>query len=267
MSAPSFRVVIPSRLSSTRLPNKPLLDVAGKPLVVRCLDVAQRAGAREVLVATDDERIAAVVRAAGGDVQLTRADHPSGTDRLAEVARVRGWADDDIVVNLQGDEPLVPPELLVRLAAQLAEHPSAGIATMATPIRTQAELRSPNAVKVVLRDDGHAHYFSRAPIPFVRDIARSASEPMAAQPDAAELPAGVPYLRHLGLYAYRVATLHRFVALGTHAHERAEQLEQLRPLAAGIGIHVSVLPEAPPPGVDTQEDLDRAVLAFRGLTS
>ena len=254
MSAPDFRVVIPSRLSSTRLPNKPLLDVAGKPLVLRCLDVALRAGAREVLVATDDERIAAVVRAAGGDVQLTRADHPSGTDRLAEVAHARGWASDDIVVNLQGDEPLVPPELLVRLAAQLAEHPSAGIATMATPIHTLAELRSPNAVKVVLRDDGLAHYFSRAPIPFARD----------ADPSATEPPAGVSYLRHLGLYAYRVSTLHRFVALGPHPHERAEQLEQLRQLAAGIGIHVSVLAEAPPPGVDTHEDLDRAVLAFRG---
>lgn len=254
MSTPAFRVVIPSRLSSTRLPNKPLLDVAGKPLVVRCLDVALRAGAREVLVATDDERIAAVVRGAGGDVQLTRADHPSGTDRLAEVAHTRGWADDDIVVNLQGDEPLVPPELLVRLAAQLGEHPSAGIATMATPIHTLAELRSPNAVKVVLRDDGLAHYFSRAPIPFARDV----------DPGASELPAGVPYLRHLGLYAYRVSTLHRFVALGPHAHERAEQLEQLRPLAAGIGIHVSVLKEAPPPGVDTREDLERAIAAFRG---
>lgn len=256
MSAPSFRVVIPSRLSSTRLPNKPLLDVAGKPLVVRCLDVALRAGAREVLVATDDERIAEVVRAAGGDVQLTRADHPSGTDRLAEVAQARGWRDDEVVVNLQGDEPLVPPELLVRLAQQLTEHPSAGIATMATPIHTVAELRSPNAVKVVLRDDGLAHYFSRAPIPFARD----------ADHEATELPVGVPYLRHLGLYAYRVATLHRFVALGPHAHERAEQLEQLRPLAAGIGIHVSVLAEAPSPGVDTQEDLDRVVAVMRGAS-
>jgi 3-deoxy-manno-octulosonate cytidylyltransferase (CMP-KDO synthetase) len=254
VSVPDFRVVVPSRLSSTRLPNKPLLDVAGKPLVVRCLEVALRAGAREVLVATDDERIASVVRAAGGDVQLTRADHPSGTDRLAEVARTRAWADDDIVVNLQGDEPLVPPELLVRLAAQLVEHPSAGIATMATPIHTVAELRSPNAVKVVLRDDGLAHYFSRAPIPFDRD----------ADPSGTELPAGVPYLRHLGLYAYRVATLHRFVALGPHAHERAEQLEQLRPLAAGIGIHVTVLQDAPPPGVDTQEDLERVVAVLRG---
>lgn len=255
MSAPHFRVVIPSRMSSTRLPNKPLLDVAGKPLVLRCLDLALRSGAREVVVATDDERIASVVRTAGGDVQLTRADHPSGTDRLAEVAQARGWASDDIVVNLQGDEPLIPPELLMLLATQLAEHPSAGIATMATPIHTLAELRSPNAVKVVLRDDGLAHYFSRAPIPFARDV----------DPSATELPAGVPYLRHLGLYAYRVSTLHRFVALGPHAHERAEQLEQLRPLAAGIGIHVSQLPQAPPPGVDTQEDLERAVRAFRGV--
>jgi 3-deoxy-manno-octulosonate cytidylyltransferase (CMP-KDO synthetase) len=252
VSALDFRVVIPSRLGSTRLPNKALLDVAGKPLVVRCLQAAQRASAREVLVATDDERIAQVVREAGGDVQLTRADHPSGTDRLAEVARVRGWADEDIVVNLQGDEPLVPPQLLGRLAAQLTGHPGAGIATMATPIRTLSELRSPNAVKVVLRDDGLAHYFSRAPIPFARD----------AQSEATDLPSGVPYLRHLGLYAYRVATLHRFVQLGPHAHERAEQLEQLRPLAAGIGIHVSVLDQAPPPGVDTQEDLERVVAAL-----
>ncbi|MCB9659673.1 MAG: 3-deoxy-manno-octulosonate cytidylyltransferase [Sandaracinaceae bacterium] len=254
MTASGFRVVIPSRLGSTRLPNKPLLDVAGKPLVVRCLDVARRAGADEVLVATDDERIADVVRAAGGDVQLTRADHPSGTDRLAEVARARGWTDDAIVVNLQGDEPLVPSELLAELAQQLVDHPGAGIATMATPILTHEELHSPNAVKVALRDDGFAHYFSRAPIPFARDADRRSTT----------LPEGVRYLRHLGLYAYRVATLHQFVALGPHPHERAEQLEQLRPLAAGVGIHVRVLDSAPPPGVDTAEDLERAAAVFRG---
>ncbi len=256
MSAPEFRLVIPSRMSSTRLPNKPLLDVAGKPLVVRCRARAPHAGGRVVVGATDAVRIAEVVRAAGGDVQLTRADHPSGTDRLAEVARVRGWGNDEIVVNLQGDEPLVPPALLVQLAEQLVNHAEAGIATMATPIHTLAELRSPNAVKVVLRDDGLAHYFSRAPIPFARDV----------DPSVTELPVGIPYLRHLGLYAYRVRTLHRFVSLGPHPHERAEQLEQLRPLAAGIGIHVSVLAEAPPPGVDTQEDLDRVVAMLRGAS-
>ncbi|MEZ4326866.1 MAG: 3-deoxy-manno-octulosonate cytidylyltransferase [Polyangiales bacterium] len=254
MTALRFRVVIPSRLGSTRLPNKPLLDVAGKPLVVRCLEVAQRAGAHDVIVATDDERIADVVRTAGGDVQLTRANHPSGTDRLAEVARARDWADDTIVVNLQGDEPLVPSELLTELAHQLVDHPGAGIATMATPILTREELHSPNAVKVVLRDDGFAHYFSRAPIPFVRD----------ADGSRVALPPGVRFLRHLGLYAYRVATLHQFVALGPHPHERAEQLEQLRPLAAGVGIHVRVLDRAPPPGVDTAEDLARAAAVFRG---
>lgn len=262
MTAPDFRIVIPSRLGSTRLPNKPLLDVAGKPLVVRCLESALRAGARDVVVATDDDRIAEVVRAAGGDVQLTRADHPSGTDRLAEVARLRGWPDDSIVVNLQGDEPLVPPALFASLAAQLVSHPHAGIATLATPIRTRAELTSPNAVKVVLRDDGLALYFSRATIPFARDAHAPALKGTA---DADALPTGLPYLRHLGLYAYRVATLHRFVALGHHPLEGLEQLEQLRPLAAGIGIHVTVLEHAPPPGVDTQEDLARAVAAFEEL--
>jgi 3-deoxy-manno-octulosonate cytidylyltransferase (CMP-KDO synthetase) len=206
------------------------------------------AGADEVVVAVDDPRIAEAVQAAGGEAEMTSPDHASGTDRLAEVAEKREWGDDAIVVNLQGDEPLVPPELLARLAQSLDAHPSAGVATMAVPITEPAEVFSESAVKVVLDDGGFALYFSRAPIPWVRG-AFGGAEPA--------LPEGVPFLRHLGLYAYRVSTLRRISHAPRAALERAESLEQLRALALGVPIHVTVLEEAPPPGVDTPEDLER----------
>ncbi|HJL14946.1 MAG TPA: 3-deoxy-manno-octulosonate cytidylyltransferase [Sandaracinaceae bacterium LLY-WYZ-13_1] len=244
-----FRVVIPARYASQRLPGKALLDVGGAPLVVRCLERAMAAGAAEVVVAVDDPRIAEAVQAAGGEAQMTSPEHPSGTDRLAEVVEARGWDDDAIVVNLQGDEPLVPPALLSRLAAALDARPSAGLATMAVPITEPAELFARSAVKVVLDDAGMALYFSRAPIPWVRDAFVDGAP--------STLPAGVPFLRHLGLYAYRVSTLRRLSAAPRASLEAAESLEQLRALALGLPIHVTVLDEAPPPGVDTPEDLAR----------
>lgn len=245
-----FKAVIPSRYAAQRLPGKPLRDVCGKPLVVRVLERAQASSADEILVATDDSRIAEAVQAAGGQAVMTSPDHASGTDRLAEVARLRGWSDDTIVVNLQGDEPLVPPVILDELARALREHARAGIATMATPIRSAEEIFAPSVVKVVRDDAGFALYFSRAPVPWVRDAFRP-GEATDRVPDVA------PFLRHLGLYAYRASTLARLSATPQSAIERAESLEQLRALAAGIPIHVTVLESAPPPGVDTEADLER----------
>lgn len=248
----SYRLVIPARLTSERLPEKPLVDVGGKPLVVRVLERGLQSRADEVLVAVDHERIADAVRAAGGEAVLTSPDHRSGTDRLAEVAALRGWSDDTVVVNLQGDEPLGPASLLDALAEDLAAHPACGLATMATAA-SRDEVFSPNVVKVVLRDDGRALYFSRAPIPFARG---------RFDRDATELPEGVPYLRHLGLYAYRVGTLKRVAAAPPATSERTESLEQLRALVMGIDIHVRVLDEAPPHGVDVPADLERVREAF-----
>jgi len=235
-----FRIVIPARFGASRLPGKPLADVGGRPLVVRVWEAGARAGAAEVIVAADDARIRDAVEAAGGRVVMTSPEHASGTDRLAEVAEKLAWADDAIVVNLQGDEPMIPAYLLSDLASALAAHPEAGIATMATPIRDTADVTKPSVVKVVVDRAGLALYFSRAPIPWDRDGTGDA-----------------PYLRHLGLYAYRVHTLRALARAERSAYERAEFLEQLRALELGIRIHVTVVDEAPPHGVDTEEDLER----------
>jgi 3-deoxy-manno-octulosonate cytidylyltransferase (CMP-KDO synthetase) len=250
MSGPDFRVVIPARYASTRLPGKPLLPIRGQAIILHTCERARESGASYVCVATDDERIAEAVRNANGRVVMTSPDHASGTDRLAEVARVERFADDDIVVNLQGDEPFVPGELVRKLALALAEHPDCGMATAATPIRAADDLFNPNTVKVTLDAAGRALYFSRAPIPWLRGQ-------FSAQGCAGSLPADVPFLRHLGLYAYRARTLRQLAEQPLAALERAESLEQLRALVMGIRIHVSVLPEAPPHGVDTPEDLVR----------
>ncbi len=251
----AFKVVIPSRYAAERLPGKPLRDVCGKPLVVRVLERARASSAGEVLVATDDARIAEAVEREGGLAVLTSPEHASGTDRLAEVARARGWSDDTVVVNLQGDEPLVAPAILDELAAALYASERAGIATAATPIREVEELLAPSVVKVVLDASGHALYFSRAPVPWVRGAFAWGERP-------ARVPDGAPFLRHLGLYAYRASTLRALAALPRAALEQAESLEQLRALAAGIAIHVTILESAPPPGVDTEADLERVRAVF-----
>lgn len=259
MSVP-FRVVIPARYASSRLPGKPLADLGGAPMIVRVLERARRSGAEEVVVATDDERVLTAVTDAGGDARMTSPDHRSGTDRLAEIAKGAGWADDAIVVNLQGDEPLLPPELPAQLAGALAAHPNAGIATMVVPITAPEELFTPSAVKAVLDDRGFALTFSRAPVPWARDA--------FADGPPTVLPEGVPFLRHLGLYAYRVGTLKALAAAPPSAIERAESLEQLRAMSMGTRIHCTVLDAAPPPGIDTPSDLERtrAALASGALT-
>ena len=241
-----FIVAIPARYGSTRLPGKPLLLIAGEPMIVHVARRALAAGAREVVVATDDERIADALRGSDVRVQMTRAEHASGSDRLAECAERLAWADDAIVVNLQGDEPLVPPSGIRAVAAALAGE--APMATLATPLASAQELFNPNCVKVVAGKDGHALYFSRAPLPWARDaFARTRDE----------LPHDVPFLRHIGIYAYRAGFLRRFAQLAPTPLERAESLEQLRALEHGYRIALRLAPEPFPPGVDTAEDLAR----------
>lgn len=249
----AFRVVVPARHASTRLPGKPLADIAGKPMVVRVLERASAAGASEVWIATDHEGVRDAVLAAGGKVQMTRADHPSGTDRLAEVATALGWADDDIVVNVQGDEPLIDPALIAAVANALADDADAAIATAAHPIHAADEMFNPNVVKVVCDARERAMYFSRAPIPWARD----------AWVDTRQvLPPELPVLRHVGLYAYRVGFLKRYASLTPAPVENWEALEQLRALWHGFPIRVLRLDAAPAAGVDTLEDLIRVRAVF-----
>jgi 3-deoxy-manno-octulosonate cytidylyltransferase (CMP-KDO synthetase) len=243
-----FRAVIPARYASTRLPGKPLVDIAGRPMIQHVYERVVAAGAAEVIVATDDARVEAACTAFGAEVQMTATSHFSGTDRLAEVAALRGWRDTDVVVNVQGDEPLLPPALVCQAAALLVADAAADIATLGTPIESLAEFLDPAIVKLVRRADGRALYFSRAPIPWHRD---GAAGGVATQKDFAGA------WRHLGLYAYRVGALQRLAAAPPAPLELAEKLEQLRALYLGMVIVVGEAGERPGPGVDTQEDLDR----------
>ncbi|NMG74504.1 3-deoxy-manno-octulosonate cytidylyltransferase [Aromatoleum diolicum] len=248
-----FHVVIPARYASTRLPGKPLADIGGKPMVVRVLERARKAGAASVWVATDHASVLDAVKAAGGDALMTRADHASGTDRLAEVVDALGWSADDIVVNVQGDEPLIEPALIAAVARALADTPDAAIATAAHPLGDAAEFFNPNVVKVVCDARDHALYFSRAPIPWARDA-------FAASREA--VPAGLPVQRHVGIYAYRAAFLRRYAGLAPSPLEHWEALEQLRALWHGYRIRVLSVAEAPAAGVDTPEDLERVRAVF-----
>ena len=244
----AFTVVIPARYASTRLPGKPLQDICGKPMIQHVWEQARKSSAQRVVVATDDARIVEACKGFGAEVVLTRVDHNSGTDRLAEVASALGLATDAIVVNVQGDEPLIPPAVIDQVAANLAAHPEAAIATLAEPIDDVAALFNPNVVKVVTDKNGLALTFSRAPLAWARDAFAVSRE---------QLPAGVPYRRHIGIYAYRAGFLHNFVAWGPCWLEDTECLEQLRALYHGERIHVADALEAPQAGVDTQEDLER----------
>ena len=245
----SYIVVIPARYASTRLPGKPLLDIGGKPMIQGVVEQAARCGAERVVVATADERIVDVVTGFGCEVVMTNASHPSGTDRLQEVAQKLGLDDAAVIVNVQGDEPLIPPSVIDQVANNLAEHREAGIATLCERIHDLETVMNPNAVKVVFDHQGMANYFSRAPIPWSRE---QFSSNLSQQ-----LPAGAEYYRHIGIYAYRVGFLHSYVNWPSSMTEVTESLEQLRALANGVRIHVDVALETPPAGVDTQEDLER----------
>ena len=250
-----FIVAIPARHDATRLPGKPLRLLAGEPLVLHVARRALAAGAREAWVATDDARVAAALDGSGVQVAMTAATHQSGTDRLAECARIAGWRDDAIVVNLQGDEPFAPAAGIRAVAETLAAS-GADMATLATPIDDVDALFDPNTVKLVRDTDGFALYFSRAPIPWHRD---------AFAADRTRLPEGdATCLRHIGIYAYRVGFLRRFAAMPPGRLERLESLEQLRALEAGIRIAVELTPEPFPPGVDTPDDLARAEARITG---
>jgi len=245
---PVFTVVIPSRYASTRLPGKPLLLIAGKPMIQHVWEQASKSSAQRVVVATDDARIVEACKGFGADVVLTREDHNSGTDRLAEVAAKLGLAPDAIVVNVQGDEPLIPPCVIDQVAANLAAHAEARMATLAEPIEDVETLFNTNVVKVVTDLNGLALTFSRATLPWAR-------EAFAKHPE--KLPEGVPYRRHIGIYAYRAGFLQDFVSWGPCWLENTESLEQLRALWHGVRIHVGDALIAPPTGIDTLEDLER----------
>lgn len=251
----SFTVLIPARLASTRLPDKPLADIAGKPMVVRVAERVASSGAERIVVACDDERISTACAAHGVAAVLTRTDHASGSDRLAEACEKLGLDGDDVVVNVQGDEPLIDPELVGAVATLLRARTDCVMSTAAHPLADRGEYGNPNVVKVVLDAAGRALYFSRAPIPWWRDGATRS-----------ELPTPAP-LRHLGLYAYRAAFLRGFPALAAAEVEQCEALEQLRVLWHGHRIAVHVSPHGPGPGVDTPEDLARVRALFAAATS
>jgi 3-deoxy-manno-octulosonate cytidylyltransferase (CMP-KDO synthetase) len=249
----SFLVVIPARHASVRLPGKMLLDLAGKPMVVRVAERARMSAAREVIVATDHVEIESALRLHGVSARMTRSDHQCGTDRIAEVVEQLGLSDTDVVVNVQGDEPLIDPELVNAVARELAEHPGAAMATAARRIAAAEDFFNPNFVKVVCDAVGLALYFSRAPIPFARDA--------FARPEKA-LPAQLPALHHIGIYAYRVNFLKRFSGLAQSPAEKFEALEQLRALHHGYRIAVRVWDKPIEAGVDTAEDLNRVRARF-----
>lgn len=242
-----FKVVIPARYASTRLPGKPLLDIVGKPMVVRVAEQAQKSRAEQVVIATDFEKILQVASQHGYQSVMTRIDHASGTDRIAEVADKMAWPDEAIVVNVQGDEPLIDPQLIDEVALTLAHSRDAVMATACHPIHDEAAFLNPNIVKVVLDTHGNALYFSRAPIPYPRDEAHKQH---------------ITAHRHIGIYAYRVGFLKQYANLEVTELEKTESLEQLRVLFHGYKIAVSITQNAPASGVDTQQDLDHVRRVF-----
>ncbi|WP_159651931.1 3-deoxy-manno-octulosonate cytidylyltransferase [Vibrio atypicus] len=249
----SFTVVIPARYQSTRLPGKPLADIAGKPMIQWVYEQAIQAGAEKVIIATDDERVENAVKAFGGDVCMTSPNHESGTERLAEVVSVMNIPDDHIIVNVQGDEPLIPPSIIAQVAQNLASS-QAPMATLAVDITDEAEVFNPNAVKVLTDKDGYAMYFSRATIPWDRDSFANGGKTI-----------NQPLMRHIGIYAYRAGFINTYINWEPTALEKIECLEQLRVLWYGEKIHVEVAKEAPAAGVDTPEDLEivRNIIANR----
>lgn len=249
-----YSVIIPARFASERLPGKPLLDIAGKPMIQRVYEQVRDLGAQRVIVATDHEDIKTVCEKVGAEVMLTSPNHPSGTDRLEEVVSALEFDDDEIVVNVQGDEPLIPSALIEQVAHNLDEHPEAGIATLCERIHDLDTVLNPNAVKVVFDEHGFASYFSRAPIPYARNALTEVPPRLSSQAE---------YYRHIGMYAYRVGFLRQYVQWLPSMTERVEKLEQLRALSNGVRIHIDLACQNPPAGVDTAADLERVRKQFK----
>lgn len=247
-----YTIVIPARYASSRLPAKPLQDIAGKPMVQRVYEQACKASAKRVIVATDNLEIESICKTFNAEVLLTNANHPSGTDRIQEVAVKLALPDQDVIVNVQGDEPLIPPSLIEQVATLLFQNPNASIATLCEPIEDESAIFNSNIVKVVTTHDGRALYFSRATIPWNRD---------GFNQSPVKFPE-LPYFRHIGMYAYRVGFLHQYVKWSPCPYEQIEALEQLRALYYGATIQVEQAVEIPPAGVDTPEDLDRVRKLF-----
>ena len=243
----SFTVIIPARYASSRLPRKPLADIAGKPMIQHVWEKTQQAGANRVIIATDHEEIEQVAKTFGAEVCMTSTKHNSGTERLAEVIEKMAITDDEIIVNVQGDEPLIPPVIIQQVAQNLAEN-QVNMATLAVKLETKEELFNPNCVKVVTDQKGMALYFSRAAIPFARDYFADCNDAFVASQ---------PYLRHIGIYAYRAKFVNQYIRWQPTVLEKLESLEQLRALWYGEKIHVELAKEAPQVGVDTLEDLER----------
>ena len=252
-----FTVIIPARYASSRLPGKPLLDIAGKTMLQRVYEQAGQSKANRIVIATDDERIVQAAKSFNAEVVMTSDQHPSGTDRLEEVVSILGLSksEQDIVINVQGDEPLIPPELIDQVANNLTQHSNAGIATLCEQIDTVEQVFNPNVVKVVFDHHGFANYFSRAPIPYARQTFKKFSGDHDILNST--LPEGAHYYRHIGIYAYRVGFLKDYVTWAPSMVEKVECLEQLRALSNGVAIHVDIASSTMPAGVDTQEDLER----------
>ena len=243
-----YKIVIPARYGSSRLPGKPLINLAGKPMIQHVYERALATGVSDIVIATDDERIRAVAAGFGAEVVMTSPDHENGTERIAEVARVKGWGDDSVIVNLQGDEPLIPQSLIELTAKGLIDHPQAGMSSVCTPLQHDEDAFNPNVVKVVLDREQFAMYFSRASIPWDRDTYKVSTEKMTSK---------MPVFRHIGMYGYRVSFLRQYTSMEPCVLETTESLEQLRALWYGVKIHMSVIAEAPGHGVDTDADVAR----------
>jgi len=252
----NYKIVIPARYGSSRLPGKPLIELAGKPMIQHVYERALATGIEDIVVATDDQRIFDVAKGFGANVVMTSVDHENGTERIAEVAAKLGWQADDVIVNVQGDEPLIPRELIELTAKGLLDNPQAGMASLCTPIRSADEAFDPNAVKTVLDNSGFAMYFSRAPIPWDRDLYKHGQD---------EITQLAPVYRHIGMYGYRVSFLQEYAKMEMTALEQAECLEQLRALCYGVKIHMAVIDQPPGHGVDTQEDVARVEAQIQAL--
>ncbi len=251
-----YKIVIPARYGSSRLPGKPLIMLAGKPMIQHVYERALATGVQDIVIATDDERIRDAALAFGADVVMTSPDHENGTERIAEVAQIKGWDAEAVIVNLQGDEPLIPQSLIEMTAASLLENPQAGMSSVCTPLKHAADAFDPNVVKVVLDRAHFAMYFSRASIPWDRDAYKISTEQMTGK---------MPVYRHIGMYGYRVSFLQQYTRMEPCALEVTESLEQLRALWYGVKIHMSVIDQAPGHGVDTQDDVARVEELLLGL--